>query len=101
MASLSQIDLQQIIPDITFDLQVSSPQKLLDRLDVHDPKFIFRSRNIKGGFRPGEIASRHLPEYVEENVVRIDAEESPEDIHKRIVSCLGAVSLFETSQSTL
>lgn len=93
MTPENQIDLKGIVPDIIFDLQVESPKVLLSRLDPEDPKYIFRARNIRGGFDAAAIASRHLPEDIEERVETIDASASLEAIHGRVISRLGSTGL--------
>jgi thymidylate kinase len=96
-----RIDLDKIVPDVIFDLQVSSPQQLLERLDPNDPKYTFRARNIRGGFRPARIASSHLPKDIEERVFRIDGEKTPEAIFERVLDRLGAVAIFGAARSSL
>ena len=90
-----RVDYGYMVPDVLFDLQVDSPAKLLARLDPNDPKFNFRSRNIKGGFDPAMIASAHLPESEEANVVLVDAEKTPEEIHKEVLTRMGYLSISQ------
>lgn len=91
--NIEELDYENMVPDTIFDLQVNSPKTLLNRLDTKDPKYVFRSRNIKGGFGPAKIASRHLPQNIEDRVVRIDANESPEVVHREVLKNLGGIAI--------
>lgn len=91
----AQLDLGKIIPDAIFDLQVDSPQDLLERLDPQDPKFTFRARNIKGGFRPAKIARQHLPDEVEQRVVTLDATQEKEQVFEKVISHLASTALIK------
>ncbi len=94
-----RIDFTAMVPDVIFDLRVDDPRKLLTRLDPEDPKYQFRSRNIKGGFDSAIIAAAHLPEDIERRVVQLDALERPDEIHRKIVSHLGRVGLVSEQLS--
>lgn len=95
LPSNERLDLEGLVPDVIFDLRAESPAKLLERLDKDDPKYLFRSRNIKGGFEPSAIASRHIPEEVEARVETVDAMDSPEQIHEYVLAHLGATAIGE------
>ena len=90
-----RLDLKALVPDVIFDLRAENPGSLLTRLDQDDPKYIFRSRNIKGGFESSAQARYHVPENVEERVEVLDAGDSPENVHGKVIASLGASALGE------
>lgn len=94
LSSAEKVNLPSVVPDVIFDLSVDDPKKLLDRLDPDDPKYLFRSRNIRGGFDSSRVASSHLPEDIEERVVTIDALESPDRVHEKVVRHLGRIGIL-------
>jgi len=96
-----KIDFSAIVPNIIFDLQVDDPRELLNRLDEDDPKYQFRSRNIKGGFDAARVAASHIPEDIEERVVRLDALEGIDTLHQRVMSHLGRIGLIAQQLSSL
>jgi len=87
------LDLAATLPDVIFELKTHAPSDLLKRLDDKDPKYTFRSRNIKGGFYPASIAKIHLPEDIEHRVIVIDASQEIETIHQEIKRSLGSTAL--------
>ncbi|HEV7951755.1 MAG TPA: hypothetical protein VGO98_00040 [Candidatus Saccharimonadales bacterium] len=89
----AQISLQDTVPDIIFDLHAPSPRKMLDRLDPEDPKYLFRSRNIKGGYDSAMIAAQHLPVEIETKVVTLDALDHPDRVHYQVISRLATTAL--------
>lgn len=91
--STDQINLDSVVPDVIFDLQARSPHDLLARLDINDPKYQFRARNIRGGFDAALAAHEHLPVDIEERVEVVDASEQPATIHQKIKSRLAATAL--------
>ena len=88
-----RLNLVDLVPDVIFDLRAESPASLLERLDRDDPKYVFRSRNIKGGFESSLRAKQHVPEYVERRVRILDASETPERVHDTVLRHLGESSL--------
>ena len=88
-----RLDLEALVPDLIFDLQSKNPSTLLKRLDQNDPKYVFRSRNIKGGFESSVQAKSHVPENVEERVEVLDAGDLPVNIHRKVIASLGASAL--------
>jgi len=90
-----QLDLEALVPDVVFDLRAESPVSLLKRLDQDDPKYVFRSRNIKGGFESSLQAKQHVPENVENKVNVLNAGDSPQDVHDKVLACLGASAVGE------
>ena len=85
--------LKKTLPSILFNLSPKNPKVLLDRLDKDDPKYQFRSRNIKGGFNAAQSAVDLLPKNLQEIVVDIDCSEDERVIHNRVVRSLGRVGL--------
>jgi thymidylate kinase len=83
-----RLDLKALVPDVIFDLRAQNPAYLLDRLDHNDPKYVFRSRNIKGGFESSMNAKRHVPENVEVRVKMLDAAETPDEVHDKVLAHL-------------
>lgn len=92
-----RIDLASIVPDVIFDMRVDDPRCLLGRLDPEDPKYRFRSQNIKGGFDSANIAAKHLPEEIEHRVISLDATKNPNELHEKIMSHLGRTGLTNWS----
>jgi len=88
-----RLDLESLIPDIIFDLQAENPLSLLSRLDRDDPKYLFRSRNIKGGFESSIQAKYHVPKNVQERVEVLDAGDSPENVHRKVLQHIGETAL--------
>ena len=93
LSDQEKIDFEAMVPDVIFDLQVDDPRALLERLDKEDPKYQFRSRNIKGGFDSAQIAAQHLPLDIEERVVRLEALETAETVHQTVMSHLGRTGI--------
>ena len=89
----SRVDFKKTLPSILFNLSPKNPKVLLDRLDKDDPKYQFRSRNIKGGFNAAQSAVDLLPKNLQEIVVDIDCSEDERVIHNRVVRSLGRVGL--------
>lgn len=87
------LDLAATLPDVIFELKAPAPSDLLERLDNEDPKYIFRARNIKGGFNPASIAKIHLPEDIERRVRVVDASQEIETVHQEIKRSLGSTAL--------
>ena len=87
------MDFKKTLPNILFNLSPKSTKVLLDRLDKDDPKYQFRSRNIKGGFNAAQSAIDLLPKNLQEIVVDIDCSEDERVIHNREVRSLGRVGL--------
>lgn len=94
-----KIDFTAMVPDVIFDLRVDDPRDLLVRLNPGDPKYQFRSRNIKGGFDSAKVASEHLPEEIEQRVVPLEALETPEEVHGKIMLHLGRIGLISEQLS--
>jgi thymidylate kinase len=90
-----QLDLEALVPDVIYDLRAEKPAYLLARLDQNDPKYTFRSRNIKGGFDSSINAKCHVPESVEARVKVLDASETPCQVHDRVVEHLANSALRE------
>lgn len=93
MSSTMRIDLEKVTPDVIFDLHAPSPHEMLDRLDPKDPKYTFRSRNIKGGYDAAIIAAQHLPVELEDRVEKLDALQQPNTVHARVISHLATTAL--------
>jgi thymidylate kinase len=87
------IDLAGTLPEIIFELNAPSPTDLLARLDSEDPKYTFRSRNIRGGFNPASIARGHLPEDIEKRVAIVDASKEITEVHEEVRRVLGSTAL--------
>lgn len=90
-----QLNLEALVPDIIFDLRARNPESLLSRLDQDDPKYVFRSRNIKGGFESSLQAKQHVPESVEDKVKVLNAGDSPQYVHGKVLAHLGASAIGE------
>ena len=88
-----RVDFKKTLPNILFNLSPKNPKVLLDRLDKDDPKYQFRSRNIKGGFNAAQSAVDLLPKSLQEIVVDIDCSEDERVIRNRVVRSLGRVGL--------
>ena len=88
-----RIDLDRTLPSVVFNLRATSPKVLLDRLDRDDPKYQFRSRNIKGGFSAAQSSVDLLPSGLQERVVDIDCSEDESAIHSKVVERLGKIGL--------
>lgn len=86
-------DIKESIPDIIFELSVLTPDPLMQRLDSEDPKYTFRARNIRGGFHAATQAKHHLPQFIENRVVTIDATQEVEVIHNCVKKYLSATAL--------
>jgi thymidylate kinase len=93
LSSTVRIDLADSTPDIIFDIHARSPHEMLARLDPEDPKYLFRSRNIKGGYDSAIVAAHHLPVELENRVETLIATDPPEQVHTRVVSHLATTAL--------
>jgi thymidylate kinase len=82
-------DINNVIPDVIFDMQVDDPDILFDRLDLNDPKYDFRAQNIRGGFDSAAQASLYLPKNIEKRVEYIDATQPIDVIHAHVLGRLG------------
>lgn len=89
----ARVNLESTLPDVVFNLQSSSVEKLLKRLDAGDPKYEFRARNIKGGFDAAKKSVDILPVNLREKVFTIDCSEDEQTIHRKVVSKLGSLGL--------
>lgn len=88
-----RVDFDKTIPDLVFNLRAAKPKVLLERLDKDDPKYQFRSRNIKGGFSAAQSAVDLLPSNMRERVVNLDCSEDEKAIHGRVLASLGKSGL--------
>lgn len=91
-----KLDLEALIPDVIFDLRVQTPMSLLERLDQDDAKYVFRSRNIKGGFDSSIKAKHHVPESVEARVKTLNAAQSPDEVHRKVLKHLASTPVVES-----
>lgn len=88
-ASRDTFPIEDSVPDVLFDMRVDDPEVLLRRLDAQDPKYDFRAQNIRGGFDAARKAKDYVPAAIADRIEVLDAMQSVETIHRRIIRTLG------------
>lgn len=82
-----KINIQDILPDIIFELVVPK-EILLTRLDPSDPKLKFRANLIESNYGNFYSAKNRLPALVQERIVSIDSSQPIDVVFDNILETL-------------
>lgn len=81
------ISTEKVCPDIVFNF-IADTEILLSRLDLEDPKYAIRKRNIENKATWYKEAVQFIPENLRDRIINIDASASPEYIKRAIQDIL-------------
>ena len=88
--SSHRIDLEDILPDIIFEL-FAPKETILSRLDSQDPKFSFRSKMIEEQYSRYYSARNYLPIIVQERIIRVDSSRDIDTVFNEIVERINPI----------